>query len=131
MEVHNIASLTDLGCQLNLKDIKLKVPKAKYNPHRFSGLSLKIDYPKATAQLFGTGKMVCVGTKSVADLDLAGKEFCRLLTYLGYPTIFNGFTITNMVASCDVGFKICLEPLNIFCKGVYEPELFPGMKLKI
>ena len=131
MEIRNIVATADLGCSLNLKDINLKVPSTKYNPTKFPGLVLRIKNPKATAQLFTTGKIVCLGTKSIADLQKAGREFTRLLTYLGYEASFNGFTVKNMVGSCDVGFKINIEQMADTYGGIYAPEMFPALDYRI
>lgn len=131
MQIQNIIATSDFGCQLNLTDIHLKIPETKYNPNKFSGLTLQIHTPRATAQLFRTGKIVCLGTKCETDLHLAGYEFAKILSYLGYNAIFNGFIIKNMVASCDVGFKIRIEQLTRNVGGIYVPELFPALDYKL
>jgi transcription initiation factor TFIID TATA-box-binding protein len=131
MEVQNIIATTDLGCQLNLNDIALKVPKAKYNPLKFAGLTLRIREPKATAQLFQNGKMVCLGTKTLADLDQAGREFVRFLTLLGYPAKFTSFTVCNMVGSADAKFRIDVENLSDENGGFFAPELFPALNYRL
>ena len=131
MNIRNIIATTDLQCQINLRDIALKVPDAKYNPDRFPALTLRIKEPKATAQVFKTGKIVCLGTKSLADLERAGSEFARYLTLLGCNATFTNFVIKNMVASCDVGFKIQLEQFADNHGGIYAPELFPALDYKL
>jgi transcription initiation factor TFIID TATA-box-binding protein len=131
MELRNIIGVTDLGCKLNLKDISLKVPTARYNPYRFSGLTLRISSPKASAQVFSSGKVVCLGTKSLDELDLAGREFARLLALLGYEVKFNSFTIKNMVGSCSAGFRINLGKLVDNHGGIFEPELFPAFQKRV
>ena len=128
MEVRNIVAITDFGCQLNLRDINLKIPETTYNPSKFSGLTLRIKTPKATAQIFRTGKIVCLWTKNETELHLAGCEFAKILIRLGYNAVFTGFTIKNLVASCNVGFKIHLETI---VGGIYTPELFPALNYKL
>ena len=126
MEIQNIVATTDFGCRLDLHHIKQNIPETKYNPNKFNGLTLRIK--GATAQLFGTGKCVCLGTKTKFDLDLAGHEFARILNCLGYNASFNKFAIKNLVASVDVGFKIRVEILTV---GIYNPELFPALQYKL
>ena len=128
MEVRNIIATTDFGCRLKLMDINLSIPETKYNRSKFSGLTLWIENPKATAQIFSTGKIVCLGTKSETELHLAGHEIANILIKLGYDAVFTGFTIHNMVGSCDVGFKIELETI---VGGIYTPELFPALNYKL
>lgn len=128
MEVRNITATTDLKCSLDLKNIIMRVPMVKYNPDRFSGLTMRIKSPKATAHLFSNGKMVCLGTKSEMELNTAGYEFTRLLIYLGYEVEFTGFTIKNMVCSCDVGFKLSLETMiDNYYGCIFEPEIYPAL----
>jgi transcription initiation factor TFIID TATA-box-binding protein len=132
MDIRNIIATTSLGCSLNLKDIAMKVESAKYNPQKFAALTLRIKKPKATAQLFGNGKMVCLGTKSEEQLNMAGTEFARLLTLLGYDAKFKEFTIANVVASCSCGFNLSLEQLQTKLHGaMLEPELFPALQYRM
>ena len=53
---------------------------------------------------------------------------------MDFPARFTEFKIQNIVASCDVGFKIALEKLsnsehNAF--STYEPEIFSGLIYKM
>ena len=128
MEVRNIIATTDLSCFLNLKDIALKVPNSKYNDlnGRCFGLTLKLENPKATARIFRTGKVVCLGTKTQSELEKAGHEIVRLLAPCSAK--FTGFIVNNMVGSCDVRCKLNIEKLYELIGGIYEPELFPALQ---
>ncbi len=128
MELRNIIGTTDMGCKLNLKSLSLQIPAAKYNPDRFSGLTLRITSPKATAHFFSTGKLVCLGTASLEQLQEAGKSFSRILILLGYNAKFTEFAVKNMVGSCDAGFRINLEELVDNYGGIFEPEMFPALQ---
>ena len=131
MEIRNIIATAELQCRLDLKDIILRVPKAKYNPARFSGLTMRIKHPKVTAHLFSNGKMVCLGTKSEMELDAAAHVFTRLLTYLGYDLLGIRFTIKNMVTSCSIGFKLSLETMVDSYGGIFEPEIYPALYKRV
>ena len=96
---------------------------------------MKIKKPKATALIFSTGKMVCLGTKNEQQSKDVCKRFGKIIRQLKYPiTSLKKFKIQNIVASCDVKFKIPLFRLNFHmlkylnekCVS-YEPELFPGL----
>ena len=91
---------------------------------------MKIKEPKATALIFSTGKMVCLGTKNEQQSKDVCKRFGKIIRQLKYPIIsLKKFKIQNIVASCDVKFPIRLEGLASsylkFCS--YEPEMFPGL----
>ena len=131
MEIQNIIATADFGCEFNLPDIKSKRPDTNYNPTMFSALTLRIKKPKATAQVFRTGKIVCLGTKSEEELCLACTEFARILKELGYTTSFKGYAIKNLVASCSMGFRIHLTAFQEKHGGLYEPELFPALHVKL
>ena len=128
MEVQNITATGDLGCFLKLKDVALQVPNSKFNDvqGRCFGLTLKLKNPKATVRIFHTGKVVCLGTKSHSDLKNVGQELLRLLDTLIGSAEFTGFTINNMVGSCDIGHKLDLGKLYETIGGKFEPELFPA-----
>ena len=99
---------------------------------------MNIKNPKSTVLIFESGKIVCLGTKNQYDCKLACKKFAKIIKKLNYPAQFTSFKIHNIVASCDVGFKIKLLSLkydNFNCIN-YEPEVFPGltflfMKIKL
>lgn len=85
--------------------------------------------PKATALVFTSGKMLITGAKAEEDARLSARKLVRVLQKLGFEAKFTEFTIVNMVANCDVGYRISLESLSIrhHTFSEYEPELFPGL----
>ena len=131
MPVCNIVATTDLTCKLDLHSIHQRIPESEYNPKKFSGLVVRIKNPKATALFFKTGKMVCLGTRTLKDLDAAGLEFITILKHLGYINCSVNFCVQNMVASFDVGFKIDLEMMSSLRGAIFVPEIFPGLDFQI
>lgn len=128
--LQNIVSTVNMDCRLDLKEIALRARNAEYNPKRFAAVIIRIREPKTTALIFASGKMVCTGAKSEEQSRLAARKYARIIQKLGNDQVkFKDFTIQNIVGSCDVGFPIRLEGLQIlhqnFC--TYEPELFPGL----
>ena len=94
---------------------------------------MRIYTPKATAMIFSTGKMTCVGTKSEDDAKAACKKFAKTIKNLGFPVKFSEFKIWNILSTCSVPFKISLTKLNAehpkFC--TFDPEFFPGLYYSI
>ena len=132
--IQNIVSTADLGCPINLKEIALQAENTQYAPNKFSGLIMRIKKPKATALIFATGKMVCLGAKTEEESKNACKIFGKILINFKYPITLKNFKIQNIVSSCDVKFKIPLSKLNnhiikyLGAKRIsYEPEVFPGL----
>lgn len=132
--LQNVVSTFSMGCCVNLKEIVQKARNAEYNPRRFSAVILRLREPKTTALIFSSGKGVCTGAKDETESKLAARKFARMVQKFGYEATFKNFRIQNLVASVDVGFTIFLEQMkaaerhfNIY----YEPEIFPGMLLKV
>ena len=74
----------DLNCQLDLMEINFRTRNTEYDPKRFNGLTMRIHDPKSTALIFGSGKMVCTGTKSADMARLAAKKFAKIVKSLGF-----------------------------------------------
>ena len=132
--IQNIVSTVDLGCPINLKEIALQAQNTQYFPNKFSGLIMRIKEPKATALIFSTGKMVCLGAKTEEESKNACRKFGKILKNLNYPISLKKFKIENIVSSCNVKFKIPLPKLSnhiikyLGAKRIsYEPEVFPGL----
>ena len=132
--IQNIVSTVDLGCPINLKEIALQAQNTQYIPNKFSGLIMRIKEPKATALIFSTGKMVCLGAKTEEESKNACRKFGKILKNLNYPISLKKFKIENIVSSCNVKFKIPLPKLSnhiikyLGAKRIsYEPEVFPGL----
>ncbi|XP_006793368.1 TATA box-binding protein-like 2 isoform X2 [Neolamprologus brichardi] len=60
----NVISTVDLGCCLDLKFIARRMWNVQYRPKYFTGIIARIREPKATATIFRSGKIICLGTKS-------------------------------------------------------------------
>ncbi|KAI5057409.1 hypothetical protein GOP47_0027424 [Adiantum capillus-veneris] len=131
--LQNVVATTNLGCTLDLKEIILSARNAEYDPGRFSGVVMRIREPRTTASIFSTGKLVCVGAKSVEESKLAIRKFARIISKLQPNAMprpqVKDFKVHNIVATCDVKFKVRLESLS-YAHGnfsTYEPELFTGL----
>ena len=132
--IENIVSTANLKCNLNLREISLKLVNSTYNPRRFSGLIIRLKNPKITALLFSNGKIVCLGAKKEQISLDACRKVGKMIKNLGHKVTFSEFTIQNIVGSADLKMKISLikllKHLNEYTKGkqiAYEPELFPGL----
>jgi transcription initiation factor TFIID TATA-box-binding protein len=71
MQIENIVASTKLGNELNLNKIVMNIPTAEYEPEQFPGLVLRLDMPKVVCLLFASGKVICTGAHSLADVRKA------------------------------------------------------------
>lgn len=91
---------------------------------------MRLREPKATALIFGSGKLVITGTKSSHNSSLATKKIAYILERIGFrPTDHINFKVQNIVGTVDCGFPIRLEGVAFAhpTSSSYEPELFPGL----
>jgi transcription initiation factor TFIID TATA-box-binding protein len=138
-EINNIISSVNLGSNLNIKNIALKIKNAEYT-NNFSKLLLKSKDAKATATIFSSGKMVCSGGKTEKQSKSMCAKFGKIVNKVGFNVELKNFKIQNIIASYDVKFKICLPKLfnkintliniskNLCYNYVkYNSDNFPGL----
>ncbi|MEM1516086.1 MAG: TATA-box-binding protein [Thermofilum sp.] len=95
----------------------------------FPGLVLRLTRPKTATLIFSSGKMVCTGAKSEAEVYKAVKSIVKLLKQYGIdirnePII----EIQNIVASANLRASVDLEKAAFMLENaMYEPEQFPGL----
>ena len=73
VEVQNIVATADLGAQIDLNTvaITLGLTSVEYEPEQFPGLVYRIGDPKVVLLMFGSGKVVCTGARTPADVEKA------------------------------------------------------------
>lgn len=83
INVQNIVASGNVGMDLNLNVLAMKLPNTEYEPEQFPGLVYKLGgkegSDRATFLLFSNGKIVCTGTKSEDEVDAACKKLVENL----------------------------------------------------
>jgi transcription initiation factor TFIID TATA-box-binding protein len=69
--VQNVVASGNIGTDLNLNTLAMKLDNTEYEPEQFPGLVYKLKEAKATFLLFSNGKVVCTGTKSEEQVHIA------------------------------------------------------------
>ncbi|MBT3394821.1 TATA-box-binding protein [archaeon] len=77
--VQNMVASGEIGMDLNLNMLAMKLDNAEYEPEQFPGLVYKLPGTKATFLLFSNGKIVCTGTVSEVKLKEAIKKLIIVL----------------------------------------------------
>ena len=86
-QIENIVASARLDAKLNLDKIAFKLENSEYEPEQFPGLVYRITDPKVAFLLFGSGKVVCTGGRSVNDVRIAvDKLYIRLRKLKGAMT---------------------------------------------
>ncbi len=71
IKIQNIVASGMIGMDLNLNTLAMKLDNTEYEPEQFPGLVYKLKECKATFLLFSNGKIVCTGTKSEEEVNIA------------------------------------------------------------
>ncbi len=71
VRVENMVASASLDRELNLDTIAFELENTEYEPEQFPGLVYRIDDPKVTFLLFGSGKIICTGGRSIKDVERA------------------------------------------------------------
>jgi len=80
VEVQNIVASIDFGRKFDVEHIASRFENTEYNPEVFPGLVFRLDDPKAVILLFGSGKGVCAGVKSIRDVNRAAQKINKILS---------------------------------------------------
>ncbi|HDI12992.1 MAG TPA: TATA-box-binding protein [Hadesarchaea archaeon] len=133
-QIQNIVlSVTYEGAEFNLERLAKSLDGARYDPEVFPGIAYKSTDPPASFLIFASGKMNCVGAKSMNDAKLAIKRLTNKLKKSGIkiksePKV----QVQNIVASFDFGREFDLERIaRSFENTEYEPEVFPGLVFRL
>ena len=69
LKIENIVASAKVTDYLDLPMLASKIEGAEYNKKRFPGVVLRMQDPKIAALVFGSGKVVLTGAKSVSSLS--------------------------------------------------------------
>lgn len=133
VKIQNIVAFTSLGKPVKLKTLIKKVENTEYNPKQFPGLVYRMNDPKAAALIFSQGKIVCTGTKSIEDLELAMQKIVDKIKGAGISMPKEFYTkVENVVASSKIKARLNLEEIAFALENSeYAPEQFPGLVYRI
>lgn len=136
IKIQNVVASTTIGEELDLNAISAAFDNAEYEPEQFPGLVFRVTEPKTAALIFRSGKVVCTGAKSIADVDRAIEIVCNSLRAKGFQGIMDKpvIQIQNIVATADLHAELNLNAIAIGLgleSVEYEPEQFPGLVYRL
>jgi len=79
IRVENIVASASLEVKIPLQKIVSKLEGMEYEPEQFPGLVYRMTDPKVAFLLFGSGKIVCTGARSIEDVNIAVKKVSKKL----------------------------------------------------
>ncbi len=101
----------------------------RYNPKKFHAGFFKITKPlKAHFNIYGSGKVLCMGTKSTEDFVHAFAILAHRLKKVGVDATPESARICNVMASFKFGGLVDLDALTDTYQHItkYEDQKFPG-----
>lgn len=132
--INNCVATCNVGHPLRLSNIITSIRASKYNPKIFAAMEIKINDPPATALIFGSGKFVVSGCRTIEMARLSVAIFIDILEKIGLNVDIarNQFKIQNIVSTTWIGHDISLPKLyaTFQKESIYEPELFPGLTFR-
>lgn len=135
LKIENVVASTKVNDKLDLLVLAAQIPGAEYNKQRFPGVVLRIEDPKIAALVFGSGKVVLTGAKSIDCLTKGLEYLTKLLRDMDIEIIDNPvYSIQNIVTSADLGSRINLNKIAMglnLDRIEYEPEQFPGLVYRL
>jgi transcription initiation factor TFIID TATA-box-binding protein len=135
LKIENIVASAKVTDYLDLPVLAANIKDAEYNKKRFPGVVLRMQDPKMAALIFGSGKVVLTGAKSVDSLSKGLNILGGLLRKQGIdiPKKLE-YKIQNIVTSADLATPINLNKIAVgfnLDKIEYEPEQFPGLVYRL
>ena len=82
VKLENIVASAKLPQELNLDMIAFSLENTEYEPEQFPGLVYRMDDPKVTFLLFGSGKIICTGGRTIVDVKRAVEKVDKRLRRL-------------------------------------------------
>ncbi|MBI4141919.1 TATA-box-binding protein [Candidatus Woesearchaeota archaeon] len=133
IEVVNIVVSASLGHDIPLEKMAATLSNTEYNPEQFPGLVIRIKEPKTSALIFSSGKIVCTGARTMANVHESIRKIIKSLEKINVKIKeFPEVKIQNIVAAGSVGMDLNLNVLAMKLDNTeYEPEQFPGLVYKL
>lgn len=135
LKIENIVASAKISESLDLPQIASNIKDAEYNKKRFPGVVIRMQDPKIAALVFGSGKVVLTGAKSVESLNKGLEILGGILRGLNIEIASElTYKIQNIVTSADLGAGINLNKIAVgfnLERIEYEPEQFPGLVYRL
>ncbi len=133
--IQNVVASATFGMEFDMDMISSELEGCEYERSRFPGIIYKLREPKTAILIFGSGKTVITGAKSVNMVHDAMEIIVEKLKDIGVAIERDpDITIQNIVSTCDLGSKVNLNAIAITLgleRVEYEPEQFPGLVYRL
>jgi transcription initiation factor TFIID TATA-box-binding protein len=133
IKIENIVASVSLGVRIPLEKIVENIEGTEYEPENFPGLVYRVKDPKAAMLIFSSGKVVCTGARSIAEVKKAVEKVAMMIRSLkiDVPKKYK-IQIENIVASAQIPARLDLDKIAFEVENSeYEPNQFPGLVFRM
>jgi len=128
-KVQNVVVTGKLASSLNLIEINNKIDESVYEPAKFPALRIKMF--GVGFLLYSSGNFVCSGARGTEGAQEKANKIANLLREKGIKVEDPKVEVRNIVVSVDMKRSLRLHELAyVIPDSEYDPEAFPGMKLR-
>jgi transcription initiation factor TFIID TATA-box-binding protein len=82
IKIENVVASASLNVPIKLEKIVSNLDSVEYEPEQFPGLVYRMDNPRVTFLLFGSGKIICTVGRSIEDVKKAVSKIDKRLKNL-------------------------------------------------
>lgn len=134
IKIENVVASTNIEKTIPLDSLLNILEASEYEPEQFPGLVYRLEEPKVASLIFRSGKIICVGARSVQEAKKALKEIVRKIKKVGLRINEENIEvkIENIVVAIDLKAELNLDALAFQLEASeYEPEQFPGLVYRL
>ena len=130
--VSNVVATAFFGVQIDLKEVAWQC-HGDFNPDSFAAVSVRLQQPKTTALIFGSGRIVCTGSSSEESAVEAIHQYYRMIKAVAPTAMCVNIRIQNIVSTASLHRSVDIEEMykRFQISSTYDPELFPGIRIVI
>ena len=130
VRVTNVVVRSNLKCDINLNHLACSLSNVIYNIKKYSGMIWRHRHIKSTCFVFHTGKIMCMGNKSLYASKRDLRKYSRIINKMGYSVVLTRIELVTKSAVATLSGKLNLEEASKLLGGSYDPEIFIAMMIK-
>jgi len=132
--IENVVASTTINKPIPLDKLLTVLEASEYEPEQFPGLVYRLNEPRAASLIFRSGKIICVGAKSIPEVKTALMEIIKKIKKVGLKIDEKNIKIKieNIVVTVNLDRELNLDELAFSLEASeYEPEQFPGLVYRL
>ena len=111
IKIENVVASTDIQKVISLDKLLNILEASEYEPEQFPGLVYRLDEPRVATLIFRSGKIICVGARSISAAKIALRKTVHNIKKIGIRVNENKIRvkIENIVVAINFGKELNLD----------------------